>query len=151
MQRKPFLLIVSAVLFAALAAGGVGYFGANPSVEQVAVSAPFAACSAMLKEAVAALNSLQTEADTERVGEALGKALDAVKSLPEPTEADGTCISRGLQAVAEAWWAAESRVGSETYVYAPVHWSISSMSAAHRSRMPCRTKIARWRPCCPRI
>lgn len=125
MKRKPFLLIVSAVLFAALAAGGVGYFGANPSVEQVAVSAaeaqsaPFAACSAMLKEAVAALNSLRTEADTERVGEALGKALDAVESLPEPTEADAACISRGLQAVAEAWWAAESRVCSVAYVYAP--------------------------------
>lgn len=125
MKRKLFLLIVSAVLLAAMAAGGVGYFVANTPAGHVATPsagahrAPFAACSSLLKEAVAALNNLRTEADAERAGEALGKALDAVAALPEPTEADAACISQGLQAVAEAWWAAESRVGSETYVYAP--------------------------------
>lgn len=83
------------------------------------VSAPFAACSELLQQAVDALNALQSAEEAERVGAALGAAFDAVDVLPEPTETETELIRRGLIAVAEAWWAAEERTADIEITYAP--------------------------------
>lgn len=83
------------------------------------VSAPFAACSELLQQAVAAVNSLQSADDAERVGAALGAAFDAVDVLPEPTATEAELIRRGLIAVAEAWWAAGARTADVEITYAP--------------------------------
>lgn len=91
-----------------------------PAAEAPAeVSAPFAACSELLQQAVDAVNSLQSADDAERVGAALGAAFDAVDVLPEPTATEAELIRRGLIAVAEAWWAAGARTADIEIAYAP--------------------------------